>query len=197
MSDNTATKTGNNVVNGVNTELLGNLAQKLQEKSDMGRVTFLSKTTWQEGTRVLSQVGENKLDGRLIYNGKRQFVEQSDQPPEFSGNDTAPGPMELLLHAIGSCITTTTNINAAFMGITLDKLEVSLESDIDLHGLFALDKNVRPGISELRACIEIDGDADADTLREVVNRGFTYSPVRDSVNNGITITPEIVLSAKA
>jgi len=181
----------NPVINGLNTQVLAKFANQLKENADIGRMTFISKSGWENSGRVVTRIGGYKIDGRLFHEGKREFTEYTDQPTEFTTDDSAPSPGERMLQAIGSCIAATTNANAAFMGVTLSKLEVVIEGDIDLHGFFAVDKNVRPGNSEIRARIEIDGDADAETLREIVNRGFTYSPVRDTINNGTTITPEI------
>ncbi len=197
MGNASATIKENPVVNGLNTQVLGKFANQLKENPKIGNMTFRSKSNWQGGGRVATRISGYKIDGRLFHEGKREFIEHTDQPTEFTTADAAPAPIERLLQAVGSCIVATTNANAAFMGVELDKLEISLEGDIDLHGFFAINKNVRPGLSELRVRIEIDGDADADTLREIANRGFTYSPVRDSINNGTTITPEIIPSHKA
>ena len=49
-----------------------------------------------------------------------------------------------------------------------------------------------PGISELRARITIAGDADEQTLREIAQRGYDASPVRDSVDRGVAFKPEVV-----
>ncbi len=98
------------------------------------------------------------------------------------------------MYALSACITATTNANAALMGVALDRIEVMLESDLDLHGLFALDRDVRPGIGQLRATIVLAGDADDDTLRKIASQGFYYSPIRDSVANGVEIKPEVVVA---
>jgi len=62
-----------------------------------------------------------------------------------------------------------------------------------LHGLFALDENVRPGILELRMKITIAGDADDETLRKIANLGYIYSPVSNSVRKGVNVVPEIIV----
>lgn len=81
------------------------------------------------------------------------------QPQVMPGHNAAPGPAEQLMHAVASCITATTNANAALVGVNLHRLRVDLEGDIDLHGIFGLDQTVRPGFGELRATIAIAGDA--------------------------------------
>jgi len=184
------------VVNGFDTTLLSGLAGMLKERSDGGRVTFLSKTSWQDGARCFTRYKGYRIDGETRHHEERRFVLLSDEPTELSGTDAAPGPVEALMYATGSCIAATVAANAALRGVKLTRLEVALESDLDLHGFFALDEGVRPGLGELRARITLAGDADPDTLREIARLGYQYSPVRDSVENGVTMEPEIVVTTQ-
>jgi len=194
MTKQTSTLTTPSILNGINTELLGNLANLLSQNLDTGRVTFCSRSLWQQGTRVFTRFTGYNIDGEMQHEGDRQFVLLSDEPIELSGTDAAPSPIEQLMHALGACIAATTNANAALMGVELTQLEVRLESDLNLHGFFALDDCVRPGISKLRAHITIAGNADAEKLREIVQRGYRYSPIRESINNGVTLNSEIIVA---
>jgi hypothetical protein len=72
-------------------------------------------------------------------------VLEADQPPALLGKDTAASPIEHLLHALASCLTTSMVYHAAARGIHIEEVESSLEGDIDLHGFLELDKNVRNG----------------------------------------------------
>lgn len=180
------------VVNGLDTRMLGNLIDALKEDPDAGRVTFFSKSRWQEGMRAFTTFTGYEVDGQMLHEQERQFVLLGDEGVELSGTDAAPGAVEELMYALGTCIIAAANANAALMGVELTHLEVDLESDLDLHGLFALDPEVRPGILEMRATITIDGDADEATLREIAQLGYDYSPVSDSVRKGITVQPRII-----
>ena len=181
------------IVNGYNVSALEELSGALKEHKEAGRVTFKSNSKWQDGARVLTHYTGYTIDGEPQHEEERRFVLLSDEPVELTGTDVAPGPVEQLLHALGGCITATVNANAAFMGVKLTYLEVSLESDLDLHGYFGLDDNVRPGIQSLRVQISIAGEADEETLKVIAQKGYHFSPVRDSVNNGVDLTPEIVI----
>ena len=98
------------------------------------------------------------------------------------------------MYAMSTCVIAAANANAALMGVNLTQLEVALESDLDLHGLFALDPEVRPGIQELRAKITIAGDADEETLEKIAMLGYNFSPVSNSVREGVTAIPEVVVT---
>lgn len=84
-----------------------------------------------------------------------------------------------------------------YSGVKLNRLNVRLESDLDIHGLFAVDAKVRPGIMNIRAEVTIGGDADAATLEKIAMLGYKYSPVSETIRNGINFIPEIYVSQGA
>ena len=182
-------------VNGLNTVTLGGLVDMLKGDAKAGRVTFFSNTKWQDGMRSLTSFTGYKIDGKLLHEKERQFVLLGDEGVELSGTDAAPGAVEELMYAVGTCIIAAGNANAALMGVKLTRFEIALESDIDLHGLFALDEKVRPGILEFRSKITIAGDADEETLRKIALLGYKYSPVSDTVRKGVSLAvePEVVV----
>jgi len=181
------------IVNGLNTTALSGLIDNLKNDKDAGRVTFYSNSEWQDGMRSFTTFTGYKIDGKMYHEKQRKFVMLGDEGLELSGTDAAAGAVEELMYAVGTCIIAAGNANAALMGVKLTKFQLEMESDIDLHGMFALDENVRPGILELRMKITIAGDADDATLRKIANLGYTYSPVSNSVRKGVNAVPEIVV----
>ncbi len=180
-------------VNGLNTSALNSLVEMLKENPDAGRVTFISNSQWQDGMRSFTTVGGYKIDGKM-YHTDRKFVMLGDEAVELSGTDAAAGAVEELMYALGTCIIAAGNANAALMGVKLTRFEVDLESELDLHGLFALDPEVRPGILELRSKITIAGDADEETLKKIANLGYEFSPVSNSVRKGVKVIHTVIVS---
>ena len=187
----TASTASTVMVNGLDTEALGGVVKMLEENPDKGRVTFFSNTRWQDGMRAFTVFNGYKVDGEMRHQKTRTFVLLGDEGAELSGTDTAPGAVEEMMYALGTCIIAAANANAALMGVKLDRLELSLESDLDLHGLFAVDEAVRAGVQELRANIIISGDADKETLQKIAMSGYLYSPVSETLRNGISFTPSV------
>lgn len=179
------------VVNGLDTATLNSLIETLKENPDKGRVTFYSNSRWQDGMRSFTSFTGYKVDGKMVHEKNRQFVLLGDEGVELGGTDTAPGAVEELMYALGTCIIAAANAKAALMGVELTSLEVNVESDLDLHGLFALDPEVRPGIQDMRTEITIAGDADEETLKKIAMFGYNYSPVSDTTRNGVKFTPVI------
>ncbi len=103
---------------------------------------------------------------------------QTDMPPAVGGAAAGFPPGWLLRAALASCTGTVIAMRAASLGVTLDTLEVSVESESDMRGMLGLDEKISPGLRELRTQVRIGAaNADADQLREIVRWGDQHSPV--------------------
>lgn len=188
-----AAQTRPDTFNGFDTAALGGLIESLKEHPDAGRVTFFSESRWEDGARVSTRLSGYEIDGELQHQNERRHVVVTDEPVEFGATDTAPAPPEQLMAALGSCISATANAYATLKGIRLTRLEVAVESDADLHGFAGLDANVRPGLSGIRTAITIAGEADEEALREVALLGYQFSLIRDTLHDGVPVTPGIAV----
>lgn len=177
--------------NGFDTAVLGGLVDTLKEHPDGGRVTFFSSSRWENGARVSTHLSGYSIDGELHHQNEREHVVVSDEPVEFGAGDSAPAPPEELMAAMGSCIAATANAYGALKGIRLTRIEVDIESDVDLHGFAGLDAGVRPGLGDMRIAITIAGDADGEMLREIALLGYQFSLIRDTVQNSVRLKPDV------
>jgi len=101
----------------------------------------------------------------------------------LASNDSAPNPVEFVLHALAGCLTTTTTYHAAVQGIVIEAIDSALEGDLDLRGIFGLSAEVRKGFSEVRVRMRIKSSASVDELRELA----MFSPVFDIVSNSVPV----------
>ena len=60
--------------------------------------------------------------------------------------------------------------------------------DIDLVGLLGIDTSVRNGYQGIDMTVEIEGDASAEQLEEVVERSIARSAVYDMLTNGTGVS---------
>src|ERR1700674_5212524 len=83
-----------------------------------------------------------------------------DEPPGLLGDDTAPNPSEASLAALGSCLAVGIHANAVARGITVFKLELELEGDLNITGVWGTgDLSDKPvGFPDVRARIPLDAD---------------------------------------
>jgi uncharacterized OsmC-like protein len=100
----------------------------------------------------------------------------TDMPPALGGAASAANPGWYLRGAIASCAATVIAMHAAKRGIRLDLLEVTVDTESDLRGILGLG-DVAAGQEVVRTRVKIRGDADGETLRELVTFADGHSPV--------------------
>lgn len=113
-----------------------------------------------------------------------------DEPPGLLGDDTAPNPTEALLAALGSCLSVGIQANAVARGITLYKLELELEGDINITSVWGVGdlSPKRLGLTAVRAKVHVEGDASRAALDELVAHANTWSPVANTVRNPVSLS---------
>ena len=116
----------------------------------------------------------------------------TDMPPAMGGGATGPNPGWLMRGALASCTATVIAMRAAKLGITLETLEVTAETDSDLRGILGLDENVSAGHGPVRIKVKISSpDAPADVLRERVAWADAHSPVTCTVRQAPECSLEV------
>ncbi|WP_258934458.1 OsmC family protein [Nesterenkonia pannonica] len=153
--------------NGIDPQGLDSLAAKNIEKPEHGHKVVKSKTVLDSGFRNYNYVRDH--EGYLI-----------SEPPKLLGDDEAPNPTEIALGALGSCISVGLVANATKRGVTLSKVEVELEGQIDISatwGVGDLDDDKVLGVSHVNVHVYLDGDADEETLKAITENAVKWSPV--------------------
>jgi uncharacterized OsmC-like protein len=84
---------------------------------------------------------------------------------------------DLLLGSLAACQELTIRMVAAAMGITLDKLELTVEGDMDFRGTMGLDPETPVGFDAIRVHAHLVADAPADRLERLVQRAERYCVV--------------------
>jgi len=174
-------------VNGVAVDDLSKTVAAIKATSAIAKCKFRVRNQWVDA-------GQNTSTADTFYGaGQEQsrpkpFVLEADEPPVLLGKDTSANPVEHLLHALASCLTTSMVYHAAARGIHIEEVESSLEGDIDLHGFLELDKNVRNGYQGIRVNFKIKADVPDEHLQEISQLGAGHSPVFDSLTNGVPVS---------
>lgn len=109
---------------------------------------------------------------------------QTDMPPAMGGTASGPNPGWFFRAAIASCSATVIAMRAAQLGISLSKLEVTVESDGDHRGILGLDDQISAGASALRTKVRIGADnATPGQLEDLVRWAEKHSPVGCTVQD--------------
>src|SRR5688572_21645783 len=102
---------------------------------------------------------------------------ETDMPPAMGGTASGPNPAWLLRSALASCTATVIAMRAATLGIKLEALEVTVESESDARGILGMDPTVSAGLGTIRTRVKIQGAASPDSLRALVAWADAHSPV--------------------
>lgn len=179
-------------VNGVDIDQLEGAVETISADPEVGQFTFRAETEWTDALKSVTTIDEFDHAGETI--STREFTIESDEPEQILGERTAPNAVELLLAALGSCLSVGYVANAAAMGIELDDLRFELEGDVDLQGFLGISEEVRPGYNTVTCTVYIDADASKDELTELRERVETTSPLMDNITNAVQLKTDLVVS---
>jgi uncharacterized OsmC-like protein len=116
----------------------------------------------------------------------------TDMVPSVGGTASAPSPGWLLRAAEASCVATLIAMRAAMLGIELENLEVTVDSESDDRGLLGIDEAVPAGPLSGRVSIRLTAPGvDPATLEEIARWGVKHCPVCDAVERSVPITVEV------
>ena len=119
-----------------------------------------------------------------------------DEPPGLLGEDTAPNPSEMALLSLGSCLSVGIQANATARGISLTKLEVNLEADINITAVWGtgdVDPSKILGVREVRAFYDIEAPGvSREELDDLVKHATKWSPVANTYINPVPVKVELV-----
>lgn len=175
-----------NITNGVDTARLQETVQAVAAKPELGRFNFQITNRWICAGENRSQVQSFSGSGQT-FSHKTDLVLDADEPEVLLGTDKAANPVEHLLHALASCVTTSMVYHAAARGIAIQMVESSLAGDLDLRGFLGLDPSVRNGYQQIQLKLRIKADVSDEQFRELSSLGPTFSPVYDSLLRGVPI----------
>ncbi|MFC6835695.1 OsmC family protein [Halomarina ordinaria] len=177
--------------NGVNVEQLGQAVDAITEDPEVGRFTFRAETEWDDALRCVTVIDDFDQAGERITT--REFEIAGDEPEQILGERTAPNAVELLLAAVGSCLSVGYAANAAAMGIDLDSLRFELEGDVDLRGFLGISEDVRAGYDAISCTAYVEADASEEELAELRERVEATSPLLDDVTNAVAVETDLVV----
>jgi len=187
MTTATADKPAKVAMNGVDVPTLTATLGAVRETPDIAKFTFRANGEWLSGTH--SRTSFAGFFGAMAeMQHKETYSIDGDHPNVLCGQDNGVTPVEMLLAGLSACITAGIGNIASIRQVKLHSVETSIEGDINLNGIFGLDKTVRNGFSGVRATFKIKGDASDEVLEQIVHQSVARSAVFDVLTNGVPVT---------
>lgn len=126
-----------------------------------------------EGTRVDLRAGA--------------FEFAADEPVSVGGTGTAPNPVQMALASLGSCQAITYRYWAEELGIRLDAVTITVESDFDTGAFFGFPGAGTPAPSGVRCSIALEGPESAARYRELTAAVDEHCPVLDLFSRPVPV----------
>ena len=178
--------TTENKKNGVNVDQLMATIEAVQGNPELAKFEFRAKTNWIDGGHCVTSAKSFYGVGEEDTTRKQTFTMEADHPNVLLGEDLAPTPVEIVLHALGSCLTAAMTYHAAAQGIEIEGMESTLKGGADLQGFLGLDPEVRKGFDGIKVVFKVKSDATEEQLRALSQ----FSPVFDIISNPTPVSIE-------
>ena len=179
-------------LNGVDLPTLMGTVNAIKDDPGLDACRFRARNAWLGGNHNRSTV--------TGFHGARQEIAHAqtvtmdaDEPAILAGDDEGANPVEHLLHALASCLTTSMVAHAAVRGIEIDERESELEGDIDLRGFLGLTRDVPKGYTSIRVKFRVrTRPENVARLRELAST----SPVFNTISQGADVQVDVALKQR-
>jgi uncharacterized OsmC-like protein len=176
------TTTNKPVDNGVNSGALLDARAALTDSPEAAEFTWRSTCSWVNGTYSQSTVtGFSGLGQEHTHNAP--FTFDADHPVCFASEDRGAAPVEIVLAALGSCLTAGVAAVAQYRGIQLRSVTATVEGKMNVLGILGADPDVRNGFSGVTVHFDIDADATPEQIEALVAQSQKRSAVFDLMTN--------------
>jgi uncharacterized OsmC-like protein len=181
------TKVNVSRVNGIDLKILKETVSAIQNDPELGSCKFRARNKWIDANHNCTTIS-GFYGAKQEITHKQEFELHADEPPILAGEDQGANPVEHLLNALASCVTTSMVAHAAVQGIHIEELESELEGDIDLRGFLGLDPKVPKGYTNIRVKFKVK--TDPENLKRL-NSLAEFSPVYNTITHGAKVDIKI------
>lgn len=184
-----------NIKNGVNLDNIEALVGAIQNDPEVAKVQFKASSEWKGGTQASVTVSELFSNGNNIRGEASKFNLMVDEPAVLGGKDEHPNPVEYLASALCGCLTAGIATNAALFGTELEKINVEVLVNFDIHGVLGLDRSKPNGPLDLHYKVTLKGKngASVDSLIKSKETLDKKSPIKNTIELPLKVTTEVVI----
>ena len=176
------------MLNGYNLNQMQDTVGAINEKPEIAAFQFRADNKWIDGGQNCAKIKSFYGAGAEDHQRTKTFEFKADEPPVLLGKDQGANPVEHLLAALSSCMTTSLTTHAAAEGCLIEECQCHLEGDLDVRGFLGLDENVPKGYKQIRAQFIVNTQASEDKIKEWIS----YSPVYNMISAGVPIELKVI-----
>jgi uncharacterized OsmC-like protein len=185
-----ASENSGNCVNGLDMDVLKATISAIEADGELAKCKFRAVNKWIGAGHNCSTISGFYGSKQEIAHAQ-EFHLHADEPPILAGADEAANPVEHLLHALASCVTTSMVAHAAVRGIEIEELESQLEGDLDMRGFLGLNPDIPKGYTNIRMKFKVKTDpANLSRLKSLAEMSPVYNTLTDGAKVEIDIQPQ-------
>jgi len=155
-----------------------------------GKLVFTVKSKWKGGLQSEHQPGTYCV-GPQQGTHRVNHTLRVDEPAEILGTDTGMSPAEIILSALGACLSVGYSANAAAMGIDLDEISLEITGQGSLEGFMNL-RNQPPGLTNVAVKAHLQSrNASPEQLQNLHDYVNSHSPIWDTIANPVKVTSQL------
>jgi uncharacterized OsmC-like protein len=178
------------VDNGVNVPALLDARTALSDAPEGAQFQWRADVEWLKGTHSRGTVKTfHGLGGEQEH--RSTFTFDADHPLQFAAEDNGATPVEIVLVALGSCLTGGIASVAQLREIQLRSVKATITGEHDILGILGADPEVPNRFKSIKVHYDIDADATPDEIAAVVAQSQKRSAVYDSITNPVAVAVEV------
>lgn len=160
-------------LNGIDLKKVEELRDLVRRDENAAHPRYSANVRWLGGLQTEIMLAENR---RL----------HADEPLNCAGRNTAVSPEDLLLSAVGSCLTVAWISVLSARGIAVKALDIELSGTVNFRGAYGVDDSP-PGFERLNIVVNLDTDASAEVVSGLRNKVAAISVIPDTILRAVPL----------
>src|SRR4030042_84496 len=107
------------VVNGLEVNNTNKMVESVKSNPASAKATFYAATNWESGFHNEAEISNFTVGGARLKHTKT-FKVEGDHPKELLGTDQGPASVEVVLAALGHCISNGWAMYGGALGISIE-----------------------------------------------------------------------------
>ncbi|MBI5197465.1 MAG: OsmC family protein [Nitrospirae bacterium] len=168
-------------INNVNVTRLEQIVGEVQKDLSKAKRVNRIEGRWNSGEGPQFSAEVQYENGKITL--------EADQPSFLGGGGTRPGPVIYCLYGLASCYAATFATMAAMEKVTIRRLKVTAENNIDFSRVFGLSEN--PVVDEVRITLHVDADAPREKVAQIEKLAYERCPAVYCLTQPIRLTTHL------
>lgn len=113
-----------------------------------------------------------------------EWTIQVDENEEDGGSNSGPNPMQYFTASVASCQNEQAQVVAEELSLSIDKIDISIEIDLDLSGFMGMANHSQESYKQIRLTQTVYGDVSSDQAATLGQKVDARCPILGLLRSG-------------